>query len=360
MSSNPVNDPTGLAERRLDQKSPRAVLGRLLGWSFVLLALISTVVVTLFELRHPRCDDGVLAADMIGIAPRVAGPIKELPIVDNQFVHKGDLLFEIDTAPYKLSVDAAAANLAMAEGEVKNTQDQIASQQEQAKAAAATMQQAKDTLAEAKDNYDRLAPLLAKHYATALDVDHARQVMESAITGVAAAQAQMFASQSAVLNIAPIQAKRDAAAVALAQAELALSYCTVKAPFDGLVLGMNIATGAYALVGTEVFKLIDTHSWWVSEPYLEGQLHRFKVGDHASVALKTAPGRLFDGVVQSIAWGATSKAVSATPGLPVVARDFDWVILEQRFPVRIKLLDDVPAEFLRIGTTATSTIKTGK
>jgi multidrug resistance efflux pump len=75
----------------------------------------------------------------------------------------------------------------MAEGEVKNTQDHIASQQEQAKAAGATMQQAKDTLAEAKDNYDRLAPLLAKHYATALDVDRARRVMESATAGVAAA-----------------------------------------------------------------------------------------------------------------------------------------------------------------------------
>ena len=96
---------------------------------------------------------------MIGIASRVEGPIKELAIVDNQFVHKGDLLFEIDAAPYKLSVDAAAANLAMAEGEVKNTQLQIASQQEQAKAAIAAMQQAQTAEAEAKDNYDRIAPL---------------------------------------------------------------------------------------------------------------------------------------------------------------------------------------------------------
>ena len=360
MAFESETDPTGLRERRPDQKSPRAVLGRLLGWSFILLAVISTVVVALFELRHPRCDQGVLAADMIGIASRVEGPIKELAIVDNQFVHKGDLLFEIDAAPYKLSVDAAVANLAMAEGEVKNTQLQIASQQDQAKAAIAAMQQAQTAQAEAKDNYDRVAPLLAKRYASALDVDKARRAMESATAGVAAAQAKLSAAQSAVPNIAAVQAKRDAAAVSLAQAELELSYCTVKAPFDGLVSGLNISTGAYAHVGTELFQLIDADSWWVSEPYPEWQLHWFKVGDHASVELMTAPGRLFDGVVESIGWGVTPMPVSPRPELPVVPRELDWVRLTQRFPVRIKLSKNVPAEFLRIGATATSTIKPGR
>jgi membrane fusion protein, multidrug efflux system len=353
-------DPTGLRERRPDQKSPRAVLGRLLGWSFILLAVISTVVVALFELRHLRCDQGVLAADMIGVAPRVAGLVKELSIIDNQFVHKGDLLFEIDAAPYKLSVDAAAANLAMAEGEVKNTQLQIASQQDQAKAAIAAMQQAQTAQAEAKDNYDRVAPLLAKRYASALDVDKARRALESTTAGVAAAQAKLSAAQSAVPNIAAVQAKRDAAAVSLAQAELELSYCTVKAPFDGLVSGLNISPGAYAHVGTELFQLIDADSWWVSEPYQEWQLHRFKVGDHASVELMTAPGRLFDGVVESIGWGVTPMPASPRPGLPVVPRELDWVRLAQRFPVKIKLSKNVPAEFLRIGATATSTIEPGR
>ena len=60
MAFESETDPTGLRERRPDQKSPRAVLGRLLGWSFILLAVISTVVVYLFELRHLRCDQGVL------------------------------------------------------------------------------------------------------------------------------------------------------------------------------------------------------------------------------------------------------------------------------------------------------------
>ena len=94
------------------------------------------------------------------------------------------------------------------------------------------MQQAQTAQAEAKDNYDRVAPLLAKRYASVLDVDKARRALESATAGVAAAQAKLSAAQSAVPNIAAVQAERDAAAVSLAQAELELSYCTVKA-LDG-------------------------------------------------------------------------------------------------------------------------------
>ena len=359
MTTEEQKNPTGLAENTADRHSRKAILGAVIGWSFVILAIIATMITYVWNSRNPRCNNGVLMADMIGIAPRVSGPIKELPIKDNQLVHRGDLLFEINTAPYEIAVQSAKANLAMAEGALTNAQLQITAQQDQVKAAAASLDQAQAKLATAKDNYERIAPLLAKHFASAQDVNDAKNAMQAAQAAVAASQAQVLSAQSSVLSIAEATAKRDSASSSLAQAELNLKYCTVKAPFDALISGMTISRGAFAPEGQQVFTLIDTHSWWVSEPYREGQLRGMKIGDPVTVELKTAAGKLFKGTVESIGWGATPHALQNSI-LPMIPQALDWVQLEQRFPVRIKLEDDVPAEILRVGTTAAATVHTGR
>ena len=359
MTTEEQNNPTGLAENSEDRHSGKAILGIVIGWGFVILAIVAAVITYVWESRNPRCNNGVLMADMIGISPRVSGPINELPIKDNQFVHKGDLLFQIKTAPYEIAVQSAKANLAMAEGALTNAGLQIAAQADQVKAAQATLDQARAKLATAKDNYDRIAPLLAKHYASAQDVSDSKNSMQAAQAGVAATEAQLLSAQSSVLSIAEAQAKRDSAAASLAQAELNLKYCTVKAPFDALISQMSISRGAFATEGQQVFTLIDIHSWWVCEPYREGQLERMKIGDPVDVELKTASGKFFKGNVESIGWGATPQTLQKSI-LPVIPQALDWVQLEQRFPVRIKLADDVPAEILRIGTTAAATIHTGR
>ena len=352
-------NPTGLAENTADSHFTKARIGALMGWSFVILAIVASVITYVWNSRNPRCNNGVLMADMIGIAPRVSGPIRELPIKDNQLVRRGDLLFQINPAPYEIAVQAATSNLAMAEGALKNAGLQIAAQGDQAKAAQASLDQSQAKLATAKDNYERIAPLLAKHYASAQDVSDAKNAMQAAMAGVAAAQAQLLSAQSSVLSIAEAQAKRDAAASQLAQAELHLKYCTVKAPFDALISQMSISRGAFASEGQQVFTLIDIHSWWVCEPYREGQIQRMKEGDPVVVELKTAAGKFFKGTVESIGWGATPQALQKSI-LPVIPQALDWVQLEQRFPVRIKLAEDVPPEILRVGTTAAATVHTGR
>lgn len=359
MTTEEQNNPAGLAENTKELHSAKARFGALMGWSFVILAIVASVITYVWNSRNPRCNNGVLMADMIGIAPRVSGPIKELPVKDNQLVKRGDLLFQINPAPYEIAVQAATANLAMAEGALKNAGLQITAQEDQAKAAQASLDQAQAKLATAKDNYDRIAPLLAKHYASAQDVTDAKNTMQAAQAGVAAAQAQLLSAQSSVLSIAEAQAKRDAAAANLAQAELNLKYCTVKAPFDALISQMSISRGAFAPEGQQVFTLIDIHSWWVCEPYREGQIQRMKEGDPAVVELKTASGKFFKGTVESIGWGATPQALQKSI-LPVIPQALDWVQLEQRFPVRIKLSDDVSPEILRVGTTVAATVHTGR
>ena len=79
--------------------------------------VIATIIVGLYVARlyyiYPRTDDAYVRANWVGIAPHVSGPITELPIVDNQYVKQGDLLFVVDPRPYQSALDAATAKLAI-------------------------------------------------------------------------------------------------------------------------------------------------------------------------------------------------------------------------------------------------------
>ena len=74
--------------------------------------VVATIIVGLYVARlyylYPRTDDAYVRANWVGIAPHVSGPITELPIVDNQYVKQGDLLFVVDPRPYQSVLDAAA------------------------------------------------------------------------------------------------------------------------------------------------------------------------------------------------------------------------------------------------------------
>ena len=57
----------------------------------------------------PWTRDGTVRAYVVTMAPEVAGRIVKLPLADNQFVHKGDVLFEIDPADYRVALEQAQA-----------------------------------------------------------------------------------------------------------------------------------------------------------------------------------------------------------------------------------------------------------
>ena len=76
----------------------------------------------------------------------------------------------------------------------------------------------------------------------------------------------------------------------------------------------------------------------------------------ARVEIMTAPGRVFEGEVESLGWGVTALPQDPFAGLPIVMKELDWVRLSQRFPVTIRLDKNIPADLLRVGASATATI----
>ena len=357
-SKNEGHASTGLEQPRQPTAPVRksARIGKRLGFGFVLLAVACALLAVWNVWDKPRSELGIVSANVVGIAPRVSGPIKRLPLQDNQEVAKGDLLFEIDPEPYAYAVDAARANRNAVSGELVNLRKSITAQEAQVAVAEAAVAQARTALIQAEESYKRIEPLLAKNYATAEAVDTARHARDSARAAVAATEGQLRAAQAAVQDPSAVLARLEAAEASLANAELSLRDCEVRAPFRGRVAGLNISAGAFAREGVNVITLIDTGSWHVEMDFREGDLRHIRKGDKAEVQIMTAPFLRFTGEVESVGWGVKQWPELPFPGLPVIRRELDWVLLAQDFPVRIRLVGDIPEEVLRVGATAAATI----
>jgi len=328
----------------------------ILGLVILGLAVVLSLWAWNFNERHPRTDDGVARANMIGIAPRVSGPIIKVNVSDNQWVRGGDLLFEIDPADYQLGVDRAKAALDALDQQIVTAQSQDAQLKFQIKAAEAAVRQATAERDQAADSLHRLEPLLPKAFATQEQVDQARTKVAALDAEVAQANEKLNQARAAVSSLATFQAQRPGAVAALGTAQLELSYTRIFAPFDGQVVGLNISEGAYAHAGIEVFAFLDSRKWYVLANFRERELQNIRPGMKAEIYLLSDPDRRFQGVVQGISPAVQSQEDNVEiKGLPFVKRDLNWVRIAQRFPVRIEIENPDPKIF-RMGTTAVTTI----
>src|ERR1043165_5083109 len=102
--------------RARDWRKPLAVIvGILVGAGAVAL----TLAVWRISERHPRTDDAIVRANVVGIAPRVRGQIVKLHVEDNQAVAEGEVLFELDPADFELTLAKAKAALAALDRQIE-------------------------------------------------------------------------------------------------------------------------------------------------------------------------------------------------------------------------------------------------
>jgi membrane fusion protein, multidrug efflux system len=106
----------------------RKILGRMLGLLIVAGAAAASLAVWRETRINPQTDDAEVFANLIGIAPEVSGRIVKINVKDNQFVHKGELLFEVDPVPYQHSLEAAQSQQATLEGQIQDLKRSIEAQ----------------------------------------------------------------------------------------------------------------------------------------------------------------------------------------------------------------------------------------
>jgi RND family efflux transporter MFP subunit len=282
--------------------------------SFVLrfLATLAIVVIAgfvswqlwIYYMDAPWTRDGRVRADIVSLAPDVTGPVVQVFVHDNQVVHEGDPLFQIDPVRFNLALGQAQAAVARTH---------------------ATMEDAQST---------------ASRYAT---------VSQSAVTGVARDQYSAAAQEA--------EAEYQLALVNEGIAELNLHRTTVRATVNGMITNFSMRPGDYVTTGTAVLAIVDTDSLYVDGYFEETKMRGIEIGDRAKVKLLDGS-PVLNGHVQGIAGGiADTERLSAPTLLADVNPTFTWVRLAARVPVRVEL-DNVPPDTrLVAGMTATVWIK---
>ncbi|MCW5890374.1 MAG: HlyD family efflux transporter periplasmic adaptor subunit [bacterium] len=328
----------------------RRQLGRILSLVIVVAAAATSLRVYVLSTRHPRTDDAFVRANVIGIAPHVSGPIVELPLVDNQPVRQGELLFVVDPRPYEARLEAARAELDLVQADLE-------AQRAALSAAEAELARREADADYASDYLGRVEPLLKRDFVTADRVADARAKHRAATAAVSQARAERERAVKLLADVGGLNARREAAEAALKSAELDVAYCRVAAPFDGWVTNLNISVGEYARQGQPVFALVDGRTWWVVANFRETDLHAIRPGMAAAVTLMSYPGRRFAAVVDGIGWAVRDTDGDSETVLPLVEPTLNWVRLARRFPVRIRLTESDPERPFRMGATAVVTIR---
>jgi multidrug resistance efflux pump len=253
-----------------------------------------------YYMGAPWTRDGTVRAYVVKIAPQVAGEIVKLPIVDNQFVHKGDLLMLIDPRNYSIAVRQAEA----------------------------TVEQTRATSENANAEMTRR-----------LKLSDIAVTMEERQTYVSQAATAEATYQSALAN--------------LEQARINFKRTEVRSPVNGYVTNLTAQLGDYANVGDLQLSVVNSDSYWVDAYFEETALGRIREGDAATIKLM-GYSPLLRGTVQGLARGI--NVPNATPdasGLASVNPIFTFVRLAQRVPVRIRV-DEVPEGVTLVaGLTAT-------
>ncbi|ERP96015.1 MULTISPECIES: multidrug transporter subunit MdtN [Stappiaceae] len=301
-------------------------------------------------------DDAILKADVVHIAPSIAGRITRIAVDDSAFVRKGDVLFEIDASVYALAVDQTQADLDIALAAQTDQSQNIQAQLLNVAIAEDQVERAETNLELATQTLTRLLPMEEKGYVSAQQVDTARTAQKDARVSLNEALKQLEAAQALVRTEAGAESLVAERQAALAIAEYELSNTVVRAPHDGRIAGLTISSGEYVLPGQRVFTLIRADTWHASAAYLETILPKISVGDCATVYVLSDRNKAIAGVVDGIGWGVASKELIELPvSLPIVPKSLDWVRIQQRFPVRIRLIDP-PDGLMRVGASANTVV----
>jgi membrane fusion protein (multidrug efflux system) len=329
-------------------------------WIFILGAVILAGLLffcaefLLKSYTHESTDDAFLDTHFVSIAAKVAGWIDAVHAQDNQFVHKGDLLLEIDPrdfeAKFAQKKSAAAASDANAKA-VKASYELIRTRVETAQAvakqsqaeAAAEKATADRAAAELKRNED----LRERNVIPAQEYDNVKAAAEAAEANLRAKTEQVASDESKVNEArAQLVAAKPMVEMAEAQfnqaqadqqlAELDLSYTKVVSPIDGRVTTKHVTHGNYVQVGQNLLAIVPTNLW-VTANFKETQLQNIRPGQPVEIEIDSVSDKKFRGHVDSIQSGSGAR-FSLLPPENAVG---NYVKVVQRVPVKI-LFDEYP------------------
>ncbi len=264
-------------------------------------ALIATSITTYYVIqgyRYVRSDNAQVDARTLALSTKVGGYVEKVMVDVGDVVTAGTIVAKLDDRDFKNNLVRAIAERESVDARLQDAQR----------------------------TYRRLAELTAKGAAT---------------------QAQLDAA-TAIFN--ELKARQAAAVAQVALAELNLSYCEIKAPFDGFIARRSVQPGQLLSPGTPVFGFVDSEERWITANLKETELKGLATGAEVDIDVDSIPGKSFSGTLAQF-----SPVTGATFALiPPDNATGNFTKVVQRIPVKIKLnsLSQEDRKALRVGLSA--------
>jgi membrane fusion protein (multidrug efflux system) len=346
-----------------DKKRPRLGKKPLIILAAVVVLIAVVAFVWWFLTRNQEStDDAYTDGNAVTIAPKVSGYVAKLAINDNVYVHKGQLMVQIDPRDYEAQVDGARAQLGLALAQLDAAQAQLDIARVQYPAqyqeALAQIETANAQFARAQAEYQRQHAVDVR--ATSQEnIDTADAQQRSAQASVMNATAQLKTAslvpqeiRSAVAAVDQRRQQVNAAEAQLDTAQLNLAWCAVRAPSNGWVTRRSVQYGSFLQAGTSLFSIV-TPQVWVTANFKESQLNRMRPGDKVKISVDAYPKLKLRGHVDSVQLGSGSR-FSAFPAENATG---NFVKIVQRVPVKIVIDSGMPADHpLPLGLSVEPTV----
>ena len=288
-------------------------------------------------------DNAAVKQDIVSVSAQVNGPVIAVAVKNGDRVKRGDILFRIDPAPFRVALEQAQAQLAAARLQTSQLRTQAAGTGADITGAQANLDIKRNALA-------RQAALLKRGFTTRADYEDALNEVRAGETSLADARARAANAHAAIApgeqpSVAQAQAAVD-------KARLDLSRTEVRAPMDGTIANADrLQVGQMAVQGLGMLSLVHDQTAWVEANFKEKDVGKMVPGQRARIEIDAFPGTEFKAHVQSVGAGTGSEFAI----IPAQNANGNWVKVTQRVPVRIAF-DGSPNKPLIAGLSSSVTV----
>jgi HlyD family secretion protein len=268
----------------------------------------------------------------VEIGSQITGTVEDVLVQEGQQVTKGQALISLDDRELKAAVVQAQGAVDQAEARVRQIVELTLPSAREA------LTQAQANLLNAQQTFDRTSKLFNGGFATHAALDDAQKTLDVARTQVRTAELQVYTADVNGSDYVMAQTQLNQARANLQTATSRLSYATIAAPRDGVLISRSVERGTVVQPGRALLVLAPAGETQLVLQIDERNLGKIALGQHALASADAFPNQRFDAVISYI-----------NPGVDIT-----------RASVEVKLVVPQPPDYLRQDMTVSVDIESAR